>query len=507
MNSGATRAVLACVILRVLGQVKMTELSDSPHVRRLSIDEASRRLAALRTPVSMLLRSVFNHKSHLGQNSPLLLASYSYGSPVAEWSYGDPYLQQRFTPCGEIRKSCIDCKELTALWSEKSALVLLLNKSAEAFLDTSAYSKITGQAPSVPIEILLPGQILGVPILTKTSKRKADFVDQIQRPLLKVTSGARSIFLGVPLNDQDLLPRVLILNGRLTGDPQFEIDFEKDSFALVKLLASALDNSQQRQAPWRLETMIIPGRVLQNLFREQPGFEAHLFSLLLAESESRYISESVSKRLILACSANLSVEARPHVNEILQIIAKQRLGYAPIESDSLGPFEAIQELIAKSRLMNTRTLRGRIPAILGPKKFCANGKPDFCYYSIRRPSLQSRNTAPTRISPAINGIAISIRKLTASNACPEVNLEFFASEKQPRTEMRLSVRPVRGDGQLAFDFAKQLEFGERFFSLDRSTALGDPRTGFLGHFVRMSNDKHLRWLDKKEKPLTLERWS
>src|SRR5436305_10293489 len=113
----------------------MTELK-SDHVRSLSIADASTTVDSLCTPFSKLLGTALKKSTQLRHGS-VLLASYSFGSPIAEWSLGNPSSLQRFTPCSAARQTCIGCKELAATWSDNNSLVFLLTNSAEVFKDTS----------------------------------------------------------------------------------------------------------------------------------------------------------------------------------------------------------------------------------------------------------------------------------------------------------------------------------------------------------------------------------
>ena len=249
-------------------------------------------------------------------------------------------------------------------------------------------------------------------------------------------------------------------------------------------------NRQARGArksdPWRAEVLVIPQSTLRHLFKAEPELENILLQIALEETQSQLQTSENSRRLTeIVCLDNLTVEARPHLNEIAKIIAGSHVGYGPAQDDSLGPFSALHRYIATTGLMKSRTLKNRIPGFIVPKEFNPSGDAtDYFYHSFNKPASQSKCYPPTKTSRVLEAIAQGLSRFQSAVNVPELQLQFVASEKQPKAA--IAIHPVAGNEQINRDFAEQLKLAESVFGLDKSMALGDPRTGFLGRFVRVS---------------------
>jgi hypothetical protein len=221
-------------------------------------------------------------------------------SCLAQWSYGDRLNAIHHTPCNPHQKPCAECRQMIAACGDSGALTLLLSNSCEVFVDTTGHSKITGQAPSVPIAILNPGQIVGfVPSRLNPAKHQPGFLatSQSQLPKMKVTAGARSVFLGAPLNDEELTSRVFGLTKNLAAYERYSasLGFEKDPLTFVRLLSEALEHPAKIQMPWRVEVIVVPSNVLHDLFRSHPALEINIRSLEAAQEHPRTVSAYLGK--------------------------------------------------------------------------------------------------------------------------------------------------------------------------------------------------------------------
>lgn len=418
------------------------------------------------------------------------IASYPFGHRIAEF-LANTTGNIRFTPvCHQKAGLCAECREMLTVCADGYPLIIALRNNIEIYLDTSAYATTSGQASSVPIQICSPGQALGfLESLTDTFSLRSNARDSLSLATqpLHARAGARSIFVGAPLADEDLVLKLLSLPSASSWHDTLNLDFDSDPWSFIRLLAHVTDASTEFQHQWRVEVLVVPRAVLQSLLNEDHALEVEMLKLALVESSARLRSALTAKHLTeVAYSAASTLEARPHLNEVLQIAANHRLGFGPASDDSLGPFSAIQKFIAASGLMKTRTLKNRIPAIIIPKTFTlSRRKADFVYYSLRRPTTQTMSPPPTRPSRVIIAVAQAMSRLKKTKINVGLFLTFFASEKQPKAVV--PIHPVAANHLLNQDFAEQLKLGESKFGLDKSTALGDPRSGFLGHFVRISN--------------------
>src|SRR6201998_3559567 len=241
------------------------------HAKPLSIEAVCQRLESAHGPVSKAFLSAFRKKLLSYRHSRIFLACYLYGCPIAQWSPSDRNSFIYHTPCGQQRQKCAECRELMAAGS--NPIFLLLTNSCEVFVDTTTYSKLTGQAPSVPIEILHPGDVIGYTAspsdLPKDQPKDQPpplIMSYPSFPRMNVTAGARSTFVGAPLNDQELFSRMARLFTNLRFYEHYETDFEKDSLLFLKVLSCTQESITKITKPWQVEVLVIPATILHDLF-------------------------------------------------------------------------------------------------------------------------------------------------------------------------------------------------------------------------------------------------
>jgi hypothetical protein len=293
----------------------------------------------------------------------------------------------------------------------------------------------------------------------------------------------------VPLGDQDLALRLLSLSGLpdCLHDPS-ELEFETDPWLFVRLLNRVLGAREDVLNQWRVEVLVIPRNTLKQLFSTNPQLTTILMQTGLHETE-RQLEVLENSRCLMETiyGDKLPVEACPHIKEIMEIIAGSRSGYVPVQDDSLGPFSALHAFIATTKLMKSRTLKNRFPAFIVPQKFSLiQEKPSYFYYSFSRPTSRFNCPPPARTSRVMEAIAQKISRLKNTVKLQKLDLQFITSEKQPKAVV--PIHPFSRNQQLVRDFTEQLKCAETLFGLDKSTALGDPRSGFFGSFVRVSNE-------------------
>lgn len=459
------------------------------HTGTLSAKETAERLRSIKNPFIRCLTSSLNKASSASPKKAAFVASYPFGAPIAQWSQGHPLSFELVSPCGKTAKRCPACAEMDRACAAGMPLVVVLRNGIEVYADTAFFAKLTGQASSLPIGICNPGDLLGpVRSFLSANDRKDCNSAQNEAGLVQANAGARSIHCGVPLGERDLALRLLSLPGFSDCHHYSqELEFEVDSWLFARLLSQPLNNCENIADPWRVEVLVVPENTLRQLFSVDPELETVLMRMVLHETECQLqVSENSRGLMEMIYADNPPAEARPHFKEIVEIVAGSRLGYGAAQDDLLGPFSALHGFIAATGLMKSRTLKNRFPAFIIPKEFSlTQDKPDYFYYSFSRPVSRFRCAPPVRTPRVMEAVAREMSRLRQTAKLPALDFQFVASEKQPKAAV--AIRPFTGNGQVAQDFAEQLKFAESAFGLDKSTALGDPRSGFLGHFVRVSN--------------------
>jgi hypothetical protein len=335
------------------------------------------------------------------------------------------------------------------------------------------------------MNILQPGQALGFAEMINRAAGLSLDSNALIPQSWQARAGARSIFLSAPLADQELALRIISLPGVARSNElhEFSLKFENDPWSLIRLLAHAAELSEHLQHSWHLRLLVIPASTLRILIAKDHTLESELLRLGLIENFTNLKSALIRKQIAeVAYATARNNEARPHLNEILQIMHGQRPGFGPAQDDFLGPFSAIQKLVFSSGVMKTRTLRNRIAGIIIPKILRVNNStPAFVYYSFRRPTSEIKIAPITRSSRATTMIANALSKF--SENILGTSFTFFASEKQPNAAV--PIYPVAGNDSLLMDFSEQIRYANHC-SGTQNLALGDPRSGFLRHFIRIS---------------------
>lgn len=457
------------------------EQRPQAHLKRVD----ARQLADLRNnPAVQPCVPLFDRFSR--SKPDIYLASYSFGSKIIDWPQGTGAAAVFHPPCFQKDKCCNDCREVRSACSGTMPLVMLLKNRAELFQDTTTFAGVTGQASSVPMEILSPGRILGLADLFCKNVLDATETGMLaQKSTLRVVAGARSIAFGMPLGDQELGLRLLgFLKGEYIDSLPEQFDFEQDHWMFAKNVIKANYSTDYSETPWQVEALIIPQDVLRDIFKQRPEIENFLLRLALAEKQKHFQAAAQTRHIAeIVYSSNLTVEAKAHFSELLQIITGNRLGVAPVSDDILGPFTAVQKFLANSGIMSSPTLQNRIPCILIPKPFHQSAQsPDFIYYSLHKPMTQLQQAPPIRPIRVMEALAAALNKLINNKAISKLAVEFFTSETQPKSSIH--IQGVAGNERLLTDFAQQIDISKPK-GMQRELALGNPRSGFLKYLIRL----------------------
>src|SRR6266481_8293485 len=173
----------------------MRKSSESPpHVRKVNAEQAVELMRSCNShPSSAFLYNLLRFL----HNISFYLVSYSYGDTIADGLQSTPQAFKFHPPCQHNQKLCYDCKEFMAVISDGPPLAFLIRNSIEVSALTSAYSTVTGQAPTVPRQVLSPGELLGLlpaalAALTVNLTPTSQYFDFRPQRLI-ATAGARSV--------------------------------------------------------------------------------------------------------------------------------------------------------------------------------------------------------------------------------------------------------------------------------------------------------------------------
>jgi hypothetical protein len=214
-------------------------------------------------------------------------AVYPFGTSVLVDIGGGSTL---VAPCQRTTGVCPECQHLLDACDDGNPLVIVVKNSVEIYQNTSKLAQASGQSPTVPLEICGPGKSLGL------SSALADILPQssasLLRPIQEVaaTAGARSIFVGTPLADQELALKLLSSPRVLALDDQEHENigaFNYDPWSFIRLLASAAESSVRFQGRWNVEALVVPRAILRRILAEGHEAKSTILKLALDESNMR----------------------------------------------------------------------------------------------------------------------------------------------------------------------------------------------------------------------------
>ncbi len=384
--------------------------------------------------VNPALAKIINHINPNHQHK-LIKATYSFGDLIIK--------EGRLCLPREDDKLCAQLNYSTI------PLALLLNKSAEAFIENSD--------SSLPLNILNPGDFFGTFEVVNFMMNKKSC------PGWNVSAGARSTFMLSKISSSSGIKR---LRSHYNIAPYTQPGRLADHWHLFKQIALKPHFTEL----WKSEVLFFPSQWFANI-KDVIWFEFYQFIWQQTWSQAQYAMSDFNLRLHWEACIKI-IDARRlkpslYIMDTLKHLLTIMMGFAPffIPAGDLEldlPLTELQRAFTEIYLLECY-----IPTIMLPDIFSSRRHSSTGYYSLALPNLMS-GMHPVKLltsfMPDLKMIKLIMTHLGASikesNDLHNISLEYFHAAKDKFQDVQLSTEIPITD--LAF-LREQKKFPGRSF--------------------------------------------
>lgn len=484
----------------------MIRFKSDSHVHRVSIIEATSALEGLNPELSRML-------ADLPPSFPLFIAEYPYGSLILGPHGQDDHFGHFIPPCG-VRGICGDCQDLSQACGDALPLSVVLNNSAEEFLEYNestvnfGHPRLTVPRRFLPTRLVYAGQMLGlIEVLNRLTAPKYN-ARAFNAPVRHASAGARSCFVSLSFRADDLFHRII----KLTPADAFPSEgYRKpatlrhscanDNWLLLKLLHRASGGTEQL---WSTRVLLLPSAPLNDFLQaatRSPAASQDLAFYLFSKGwqQSRGLRSEHIRQISLADSLADEPDdsvADHTIQRLLLILRGDAPGFAAANiSDELGPFTHVQKFFLESGLKEAA--EQEFLPIISPMHFGTGSRRSSYFYLSASvyPILGPIGEVRSRIK-LLERIHDRLTIVRSNNPglLEAVKIDYYVSElsegikKRREKEGNPSISNINmllNSLEIARDFRDQLSLAAQYHSREPGLSFAI-RPGFLTRFMRIS---------------------
>lgn len=486
------------------------------HFRQISLSGARHLTCAVNKEIGDALWGLGKFSRLQNQSRfRLYFAEYEYGSLLIGPRSSEDLLGGFLPPCGNFDKACPACKRLFKQLQHEWPLFLVLNRTAEEFLEDSRTSQRTiQQTRAAATRLIRAGQILGLSealnaLIDPDYPRRA-----FRAPMRKASAGIRSAYVTAPVGDKQLKNYLKAMKLELQDalpDPSI---WDSDWDDLDFLRATSEVALAASKASWTLQVIVIPLSWLRSHVyqRGHVRSEAHdlLFQLFkMAWKESRGLRSESIRQLTLSQTAR-GIEGNTNadliVQRLLMILRGDAPGFRPAAlSDERLPMTAIWQLLLGNERLQEKFFPANPPDIkfpgliepfsLDPRSGIPAGT--FFYYPLTSFEQLGHSGHPEDEIETMEQMDKLLKRIKLENPdlLGPMNWQFFASPAPLKDRSgnvikrvtTVSFSSAHDSDIIHSDFSEQLRNAAKFMSLAPDVLLSKPpRKGFMRRFIRVS---------------------
>jgi hypothetical protein len=453
-------------------------------------ESIARNNIALATALDLVARGKKSKNSSF--DSHMFIARYRYGQSVIKPPGAAGIGSQLQAPCMD----CNACGQMAAECSGSLPIGIVLRKCVEVYKDADLPNENNSGGFRIPLRMLYEGQGFGV--FEFLDSFWSNGVRSVVTPVWRVSSGARSVFVSIPLQNAELTERLkglfpsssicrFIPKAYHHNSKRLAAYLQHDPFEWIRLLEIAAVVAKEKVEPWQAEVLIIPQRWLMQHMRTNGEVAGPAKDLLVElyrtgwEQSRNLRNHNIQQAQIthlLGGEPEVSYFART-IQHLIAIQCGDLPGFIPFNSAlEAGPFQVVHDLLRSRKLNGVPGLKGRFPIILQPAHIGAHSGPSssrFAYYSL---------TLPTLVGPTCSYCPEILKELT--DKLHEIN-EKDVSLLPDGSWQIVDSQSLLETAALHADFLEQFQAAKENWKLTPADFYAPVRQGFLAKFIRLAN--------------------